>query len=334
MALSRAEGRLRGAVIGAGRIGAGFDVPGSGSVLTHAGAYRASSRTQLVGICDLRADVAAACGRLWGVPAFADVDEMLAAAEPEIVSICTPDETHAEIAARVVAAASVRGILMEKPLALSLADAERTVAAASRRGITLAVNYSRRWAHGIQRVGQLLRSGRLGAVRTITGHYANGWLHNGTHWIDLARLLIGEVSRVRALHAIDSSVDGPLDAELAFANGARGVVLGHAGVGLSFFEMDIVCQRGRVRLVAGAEQIEVFELRPSPTYATFVAYAPTEAFAGGLAHAMLQAVDDTAECVAAGAVPACTGHDALQALRVAEAARKSEQAWVTIGGAE
>lgn len=323
---------LRGAVIGGGRIGAGFSTTAAGDVLTHAAAYRTSARTELVAICDASAETADARAREWGVPGFVDVAEMLRVTAPEIVSICTPDETHAAIAEVVLAAPSVRGVLLEKPLALTLEDGARTVALAAARNVVLAVNYSRRWADGIRRTAELLRSDRLGAVRAVTGHYANGWLHNGTHWIDLARMLIGDLTAVRALRPLPSDVvDAPLDVELMFANGARGVVLGHAGVGLSFFEMDVICERGRVRLSRGADQIDVSELAPSPQYPTFVAHAAVESQSGGLGRSMLLAVEDVARCITDGAAPACTGTDALEALRVAHAARASAGDWVTLG---
>jgi predicted dehydrogenase len=147
-------------------------------------------------------------------------------------------------------------------------------------------------------------------------------------------MLVGEIAGVRALRAVPTSPsDPPLDVEFAFECGARGIALGHAGAGLSFFEMDIVCERGRVQLSRGAEQIDVFELAPSPVYATFFAHSLTGSHAGGLGAAMRAAIDDVAACVSDGGIPACSGRDALQALRVVEAARQSGGTWTSIGAA-
>jgi predicted dehydrogenase len=316
-------------VIGCGRIGAAF-ASTDGAVLTHAAAYAASPLTELVGVCDTNPDAATEAARRWGVAeCYTDVRDLLASAQPALVSICTPDPTHSEIGEQVVAFPSVRGVLMEKPLAMTVAEAERLVARARDGAISLAVNYSRRWADGIRQAGGVIRQGRLGTVQSVTGYYANGWLHNGTHWIDLARMLVGEVVSARALRSPtrESQADCPLDTELEFLDGARGIVMGQAGQGLSFFEMDIVCGMGRVRLSEGAETIDIYELRASRTYPGFSQYAPLSAIRGGLDRALVNAVEDLARCVCDGGSPACSGDDGVAALRVAESVRAAGGAW-------
>lgn len=323
---------LRAALIGCGRIGAGFAAPSTGAVLTHAAAYNACALTKLVAVYDSNGDSARTCAEAWGVAGFADLDQMLEATMPDVVSICTPDGTHAMLADRVLNAPSVRGVLLEKPLALTISDAENTVRLAEKRKVVLAVNYSRRWATGIRAAAALVQQGRLGAVRTVTGHYANGWIHNGTHWIDLARMFVGEVTKVRVLRERESchAGDSLLDVEIEFASGAHGIAFGHAGVGLSFFEMDLVCEFGRVRLSRGAEQIDIYELAPSPTFAGFFEHTPFSSTTAGLGRSMLLAVEDVALCVLEGGSPACTGHDGVAALRVAHAGLSARGSWMRV----
>lgn len=325
-------GPLRAAVIGCGRIGAAFAAPATEDVLTHAAAYRACALTELVAVCDVNREIVTGCADVWNVVGFDDVDEMLRVSQPEVVSICTPDETHAALSERVLRAHSVRGVLIEKPLAVTVQDAENTLLLAETRGVVLAVNYSRRWAAGIEAVATLLRKGRLGEVGAVTGHYANGWLHNGTHWIDLARMLVGEVTSVRMLQERASyhAEDPSLDVEFRFKRGARGMVYGHARTGLSFFEMDVICELGRVRLSQGAERIDVYELAPSPIYAGFSEHSPLSSSSAGLGQSMLSAVTDVALRVLHGGSAACTGHDGVVALRVAEAARHADGRWIRV----
>lgn len=318
-------------MIGCGRIGAAFAAHGKGAVLTHAAAYGACALTELVAVCDVNVEAVGASAQAWKVEGFTDLGEMLEAVMPEIVSICTPDDTHASLADRILQSPSVRGVLIEKPLALTIEDAEKTVRLAEKRGVVLAVNYSRRWATGISGVTTLLRAGRLGAVRSVTGHYANGWLHNGTHWIDLARMLVGEVASVRMLRKAPSCHEGDpsLDVEIEFVQGAHGVVLGHAETGLSFFEIDLICERGRVRLSRGAEQIDVYELASSPTFAGFFEHVPLSSSSAGLGQSMLMAVEDVALRVRDGGSAACTGSDGIAALRAAIAARDAD-GWISV----
>lgn len=324
---------LRAAVIGCGRIGTGFSSSrGDGAILTHAAAYAATPLTELVAVCDRDAEIVKGCARRWGVDGYDEIGRLLGDARPAIVSVCTPDATHTFIADAVLRCPSVRGLLMEKPLATTVSDAEQTVALARERGIALAVNYSRRWGEGICEVARMLHGGQLGAIRSATGHYANGWLHNGTHWIDLARMLIGDIVAVRALdhHPTGDPNDDSLDVELEFSGGAKAIVIGHSAPGLSFFEMDIVGENGRVRLTDGAQRIEVYELAPSPTFSGFFQYVRSSQIEGGLDRALLNAVEDLSRAITGGASPACGGQDALAALRVAEFARVSTGSWTVI----
>ncbi|HUF09854.1 MAG TPA: Gfo/Idh/MocA family oxidoreductase [Rhodothermales bacterium] len=324
---------LRAAVVGCGRIGAGFSSPECGAILSHVSAYAASPLTELVAVCDTEAETARAAALRWGIPgSHRDVTELLEAAQPQLVSVCTPDATHAAIASRVISFPSVRGVLAEKPLATTALEAQRIETLARQRGVALAVNYSRRWAEGIRDMVPVLRGGQLGAVQTATGHYANGWLHNGTHWIDLARMLVGEVVAVRTLRAqpAPDPDDPSLAVELEFACGATGVVLGHPGEGLSLFEMDLICEKGRVRLSDGADAICVDELRPSQTFAGFLQHARLSSIRGGLAKALLNAVEDVANRINDGGAPACTGADGVVALQIAESARQSDGTWMRI----
>src|SRR4051812_40715436 len=103
---------LRAAVLGCGAIGAGEGGPPHPEVGvgTHVAAYDACAQTRLVAVADAdRARAEAVAGRFAdGVTAFADAAALLAAAEPELVSVGTPDATHAEVLELVLRTPSVR----------------------------------------------------------------------------------------------------------------------------------------------------------------------------------------------------------------------------------
>src|SRR5207247_10170864 len=148
--------------------------------------------TEMVAVCDLDADVAKRCGERWNVASFTDVSELLRAAEPEIVSICTPDETHYAIAGLAIEARSVRAILCEKPLATNVKEGEELVRLARDNGKLVAVAYIRRYAENMRSVRRLLDDRSLGPVRAVRGWYGKGVLHDGGHWFDLLRMRAAE----------------------------------------------------------------------------------------------------------------------------------------------
>lgn len=124
---------------------------------------------------------------------------LAAAAAADLLVIATTAPSHEALTSRAVAA-GVRRILLEKPVATSLAGADRIVADVERTDTLLYVNHSRRWAPSFQGVGRLLGTGVIGEVRAIRFTWGPGaFAMIGTHLFDLARMWTGEdIVAVRA----------------------------------------------------------------------------------------------------------------------------------------
>lgn len=319
--------RHRAAVIGCGRIGSAFsaerDVLG---IYSHVEAYATHPAAELVAVCDTDATRLAECAAEWQVKAaYASAADLFAAAAPAIVSICTPDETHFDLAMAALDAPNTRAVLMEKPLAIRLEDARRIVARSRERGIVLAVNYSRRYATSHQALRQKLAAGFLGRIQTVTGFYTKGVMHNGTHWFDLARFLMGEVASVAGF-GDPAGVDPTLDARLEFGSGAVACLQGCDAGGYAIFEMDILGTGGRVRVVESGHTFETFTVAESPRYAGYRELRREQGNAGGLRDVTLHAVEDLTACLdEPGRRPLCSGDDALTALEIASAVRRSAE---------
>ena len=318
-------------MVGCGRIGSEIaDDPLGKGIESHAGAYTESPLTTLVAVCDRDPDRARRCGTRWGVAArYQDCSEMLAEQQPDLVSVCTPDETHFDVLRTVLSAPSVRGVLAEKPLALSLAEAEEVARLASERGVRLAVNYVRRYAGSHRRLKEFVTAGGIGEVQAVGGYYTKGTIHNGTHWFDLARFLVGDVARVWGRDALREDGNDPtFDAFLEFETGAAGHLQACRTGAYTIFEMDLVGTKGRVQLLDSGHVFRTFELADSPRYSGHRALVPVEGLSGGFEDALLNAVEDLARAVEAGIEPLCSAADGIAALNIALGVRAS-----TVSGA-
>lgn len=189
----------------------------------------------------------------------------------QLVDIATPNHLHAEIA--LAAAAAGKHIICEKPLALSADEARKMYEAVRDAGIVHMVAYNYRRTPAVALAKRYLEEGALGRVLSFRGTYLQDWSADpnsplswrfqrdvagsgalgdiGTHVLDLARYLVGDVSavssmmatwvpdrpvvaggvdRLGAAHAGDSGprsavdVDDEFIAMLRFANGAIGTV--------------------------------------------------------------------------------------------------------------
>jgi predicted dehydrogenase len=172
-----------------------------------------------------------------------DLDEVLSDPAIDAVVFATPHSQHPDQVSR--AAAAGKHVFVEKPFALTLADADRMLAAAARAGIVLAVGFNRRFHPSMTRLRDAVRAGRLGTIVTVSAEQTalhglhlteTAWRARpnespggamtaiGVHLVDGMIDLLGpvgsvfaKVSRRAAPHADDTT-----DVLLTFANGATG----------------------------------------------------------------------------------------------------------------
>jgi predicted dehydrogenase len=235
--------RLPLAVVGAGVIGR-----------SHIRYIRASEHCELAAIAD-PAPAAAALASELGVPHFAHLDAMLARARPAGAIIATPNVAH--VPSALACLARDVPVLVEKPIADTLADAGKLVAAARRARLPLLVGHHRRHNPILGAARDLVRSGALGRIVTVTavqtllkpdayfgiGERSDAVLRTATAWrrepgggpvlinlihaVDDLRFMVGDIkslqaftsSGVRGFAVEDTAVVG-----LRFAGGALGTM--------------------------------------------------------------------------------------------------------------
>lgn len=316
----------RAALVGCGLIGSEFaDTVKLAGIWSHAAAYAANPDTELVALCDSDSERLSRCASRWPVErSYRDYGEMLADAQPEIVSVCVPDALHYEVIAAAVGQPSVRAVFAEKPLACELEQARELVALAAGRGVLLAVNYTRRYAPGFIELGRLIAGGALGRVQTLSGYYTKGVAHNGSHWFDLVDHLLGPIAEVCASDRLrEPGADPTLDVGFSLESGVRGYLHGCDAKSYALFEMDIVGSEGRARIVDSGLGIELQRVGSSAFGAGYRSLAAPARMEGGLGQALPGAVADIVSCLASGETPRCSGAAALRALGVSWAAQRS-----------
>lgn len=214
---------------------------------SHVAAYAAHPRVRLVGVCDLAPAAIQRFESTWrdkhpDARVYTDYRQMLATEKPDIVSVITPDDKHADIFVHA-ADSGVRGIWCEKPLATTLEDADRMIAAADRNGTAVTVSHTRRWMPIFHRVRELVRNRTYGSLRLITAtmYYSRAMLfRNGTHTLDMFGFLadappewvFAEIEdgfegfdRYRGDGGADIRSEPSANAYIKYANGVRGCIM-------------------------------------------------------------------------------------------------------------
>ncbi|MFH1566378.1 MAG: Gfo/Idh/MocA family oxidoreductase [Gemmatimonadota bacterium] len=127
----------------------------------HARWMRAVADLRLVAICDRDPDCAAKAKQDFPeVGIFTDLRQMLEGAAIDLVAVVTPHSTHAAVALECLAAG--KHVVVEKPMCLSVAEADTMIAAARKADRTLAVFHNRRHDGNVRAIRQIVRQGLLG----------------------------------------------------------------------------------------------------------------------------------------------------------------------------
>lgn len=230
---------LRFALVGCGRIAARHAELLSAGKIGGAG---------LAAVCDRDPARAAAFGARYGAPHFDDVHAMVAAAGPSIDAfiVATPSGTHAPVCLDLVRYG--RPIVVEKPIALTLEDADAMIDACERANVRLFVVKQNRYNLPVVKLREAVEAGRFGRLvmgtvrvrwcRTQTYYDQDAWrgtwaedggvfANQASHHVDLLQWMMGEVETVYArstTRLVDIEVEDTGAALLQFRNGALGVI--------------------------------------------------------------------------------------------------------------
>ena len=190
-----------------------------------------------------------------------DWREVVRRKDIDLVDVSTPGDSHATIA--MAAARAGKAVFCEKPLANTVRDAEAMLAAVKKAGVVHMVCHNYRRAPAVMLAKEMIDSGQLGTIYHYRGTYLQDWILDpklpllwrfqksragsgalgdvGSHSIDLARFLVGEITEVtgglktfiRERPLLDNprkkgrvTVDDAAAAVVRFSNGALGTIEG------------------------------------------------------------------------------------------------------------
>lgn len=187
------------AIVGLGRIGQGEE--GRPDWLwTHARALHQHPRFRLIAGVDPDKTARERFFRTYGVPAWPTLEQMNGGADVYVIAV--PTSMHFQVFNDVLRWAP-QAIICEKPLAATVREAEIMVDVAARLQVPLLVNYMRRFDPNTQR----LRRRMNGSHKAAVACYSNGFLENGSHFIDLFAYLLPPFSDATILRGTGDNLD-------------------------------------------------------------------------------------------------------------------------------
>lgn len=146
--------RLRTAVVGAGVVSS-----------THLSGLSRNPRTELVAVCDLDEERVREAATTHGIEPYTGLDDLLTSESLDWVHICTPVETHLDLATRVLEAGVP--VLIEKPVAGTVTEVEELIETADRCGLRASVVHNLLYTPAMQKARRAISRNHLGTLRGV-----------------------------------------------------------------------------------------------------------------------------------------------------------------------
>lgn len=312
-----------------------------------------NSKLDFVAMCDILPSVMEEKSEKFGlseVRKYTDYKEMLEKEKPELVAIATESGKHAAIALDCIEAGC--NVIIEKPIALSIADADAIITAGKKKGVLVCANHQNRFNKSVQYIRKALEEGRFGKLSHGAAHirwnrgksyydqapWRGTWAQDGgclmnqcIHNIDLLRWMMGdEVDEVMAY--TDQLEHSYLEAEdlgmaiVKFKNGSYGLIEGTTNVYPKNLEetLYIFGEKGTAKAAGTSDNI-IEEWRfgdglddPEEVKATYGENPPN---VYGFGHTPLYA--DVIDAIKTGRAPCIDGEAGKRALEMVLAIYKS-----------
>lgn len=312
------------AVVGLGRIGSQYPEGTAGTPRSHVEAVLAAEGLAISALVDSDPAARRASQSRWPQVSAEAYRDSLAALEDgaaAIIVLATPPAGRLDLV-RQALDKHPKVLLVEKPLAGSLADGLEMARLAEDAGVLMRVNFPRSldpdylWA----------RRRAAGTPASVVARYGSGLFNYGSHLVDLLLDWFGPVASVRAFGDAGGRKDPILTVHCTMAAGFEALLIGTDGLGYDLFECDLLLADRRIRLTNGGVEKRVEEPVRDLYYPGYAHLRVVEERLGRLAGLgeFYAAARDHLETGAP--LGGCDGRRAAQGLAVIEAALRSARA--------
>ncbi|HLK60018.1 MAG TPA: Gfo/Idh/MocA family oxidoreductase [Chthonomonadaceae bacterium] len=308
--------KIKAAIIGCG-----------GRGTEHAVGYAASPDVEIVGLVDPLPATLNKLADKYGVKGrYATHQEMFAEQKPDIVSVCTWTGLHPEHVLDS-AAAGVRAIHSEKPIAPTWGEAKKMHAACVKAGVQLTFCHQRRFGAHFIKAKQLANEGAIGKITRLEGYCSNlfDW---GTHWFDMlffyhnetpAEWVMGQIDTAKAHPVYGVPVESTGLSHIRYTDGVNGLLFTGNNVGENCSNR-IIGEKGIIETeVHKGPRVRILREGGSGWQAPdLTGIVPPK---GDTVLSILDAID----CMQTGRVPTLNSHNAMRATELIFATYESSR---------
>ena len=238
---------------------------------THINAIVSSENAELFAVADINREAGKTAASNYGVEWYRNYEEMLEQKDLDAVTICTPHFLHSPMALK--AFAYNKHVLVEKPMAISVSEADEMIRESRKKGLKLGVVFQERTKPLNQEVKKLIDSGEIGRIyracmeacyfRTQAYYNRDSWrgkwategggvlINQAIHDLDLFQWLLGKPVKIQGrigtmYHQIE--VEDLASATVLFENGAQGVFQASVIDPIRTRRLEVCGDKGKIEL--------------------------------------------------------------------------------------
>ena len=258
--------KLKVGIIGLGRIASLYEEDKKARehypCLTHAGAYSKHPSVELTCAADTNIKRLKKFGAMWGVDRLYDnYNRMLEENNLDILSICTYPDLHYAIIKS--ASKRVGVIFCEKPFARDCREIQSIIELKKRTGVKIAINLYREYDRSHIKIRDSLTAGKYGKIQRINCYYGKGLRNMGSHLIGYLIGTLGIPKKIKVLGKMKyrGIPEFTYDVYLEFNGGIPAMLQSCDFDSYRLFELDFICQKGRVQVLDEGLSIKLCKVR-------------------------------------------------------------------------
>lgn len=306
-------------LVGLGNIGVGYDihVDLSQRIYSHARAFSLHEKFTLLGGVDLDKNCRQRFEKRYQCPTYLTIKDALRVHQPDVVVLSLPTLLHGEALLCVLEQSRPKLLLCEKPISYNLEEAALMVEACCNQGVQLYVNYMRRSDPGVIEVKRRFDKGDIKSPIKGVVWYSKGFIHNGSHFINLLEYWLGAfqgsvmLNRGRSLNGIDEEPD----VMVSFEKGSV-CFLAAWEEAFTHYTIELISPCGRLRYEQEGALIQWENIHVDPFFQGYTTLShQKETIESGMECYQWHVVEQLALALGGQDACLCTGSEALQTLK-------------------
>lgn len=298
----------------------------------HARVFAERGDTQLVAVVGRTATRTAARAEEVGARPYIDLETMLETERPDLVSVCLPNREHFDTTLRLIRAGVP--LLVEKPLAFALDEADTLLAEAEARDLFMAIDFNHRYARPVELAKAAIESGRIGEPVFATWRFGGegdtpdpdgNLIETQCHGFDMLEHLVGPIASVAAeFTELPGRGHSSLAIALRFEIGAVGSLVGSYDSSYAYPDTHRVEVNGTTGRIVISDTVRRFEFQAASSEVAEVWQAGYFNDLDRAFHRTLDRhVDDVLRALRAGEPPPIPASAGRRALALARASIRS-----------